>query len=582
MNRKDFTLIANMISSKVGVRFCKSWFSSTWRADVDKKVIYYPDNILYDEADLGALIHEAGHIRFSTMPLNSQKLEEMSRSFNKPGQQIWDLLNVIEDIRVEKLMKGIYPGAKKYIDTLRTTDNMQHQIAMSQLKRLHPKRFNELKNRNWNHYLSCVLDSKALDDQKQFQMYKDLWDIDKNQKVTDALKKTDDAVNRAISTKTTEESFEIIQKEILPHYLPLCDDIPPMTDEQMKKMIESLMKAISQIVEDLKKEQEAKGKGKGKGQKKDKQDGDKSDEESDEDGNGKGDGDDGDEQDFDEFDDADAEEIQTERENAKKRMGIVKVSGHKPGKDLPKREKKILTSEEDLREEVQNSIGSVRKAISIIKDTNVVRFEGNYETGKLQTRKVYKIFTGQTKIFSKKVVTNNDDKDFVFYIAVDISGSMDEGCRTNRRKSDEACAAVATLGKALEMAGKRFEVLAFHTDSFVVKPFDKKMNYEDMLTISRGRGGTNDVRAINKSAEVLKNQPEKNKVLIVITDGDVYLHETKVAVDAAEKFAKVYGIGIGGVGLKQAFKRAINIDDASELGVEFGKILKEYVGRRTR
>jgi len=62
----------------------------------------------------------------------------------------------------------------------------------------------------------------------------------------------------------------------------------------------------------------------------------------------------------------------------------------------------LVFLEKELLENVNLNLAGVRKAISILKDKEIKRYEGNYESGKLQNRKLYKLKTGTTKIFTRK------------------------------------------------------------------------------------------------------------------------------------------------------------------------------------
>jgi len=63
-----------------------------------------------------------------------------------------------------------------------------------------------------------------------------------------------------------------------------------------------------------------------------------------------------------------------------------------------------------------------RKLGRILKDNEAERYSGNYRSGKLNHKSLYKWKTGASRIFSRKVERNK--KDYVVSIVVDISGSM--------------------------------------------------------------------------------------------------------------------------------------------------------------
>ena len=64
MNKTEFAILGRMVSNQAGVMIAPSK-TGGWYADPYRKVIFYPDTDSYEDADIGLILHEAGHIRFS-------------------------------------------------------------------------------------------------------------------------------------------------------------------------------------------------------------------------------------------------------------------------------------------------------------------------------------------------------------------------------------------------------------------------------------------------------------------------------------------------------------------------------------
>lgn len=82
-------------------------------ASTNGKVVYFPPLPYKGEElaiySLGYLIHEAGHIR-------STDFTAKSPATDTPLGRM--LINLLEDVRIERLINGVYPGARKWLDGL--------------------------------------------------------------------------------------------------------------------------------------------------------------------------------------------------------------------------------------------------------------------------------------------------------------------------------------------------------------------------------------------------------------------------------------------------------------------------------
>lgn len=106
---RAFPIVAAALGNKFGVNVVIGGTD----AMTNGKIIYLPaynlDDPSYKDIAWGYLAHEAGHVRFSDFDLFVQ-------SGTSPIRK--DMLNIIEDIRIEKGMIGAYPGTKQTLQTL--------------------------------------------------------------------------------------------------------------------------------------------------------------------------------------------------------------------------------------------------------------------------------------------------------------------------------------------------------------------------------------------------------------------------------------------------------------------------------
>ena len=158
-----------------------------------------------------------------------------------------------------------------------------------------------------------------------------------------------------------------------------------------------------------------------------------------------------------------------------------------------------------------------------------------------------------------------------------------------------ACLSISTalLGKALQSSGKSFAIFGFNKLLYTHKNFGEKFKLSQMPEIVQNThtneaGYNDDGYMVKKVSEILQQQPQQNKILIVISDGhpeespEHSQYNLKEEVLKAEKIAKVYSIGIHSDAVKRYYKRYVVIKDITQLGGELMKIFKENIGKRVR
>lgn len=588
MTHREFAMIANLISKSINVKCVQNEHDGdiVWKANPVKKIIYYPKDTYYTNADLGYLIHEVGHLRFSqpiTMIESGEhkKFLEWVEKFGKSAEQIFHLVNALEDVRIEEKMKNIYPGAAKYLQVCHEQSLILDHSNNYDMRTFNPTGFKSFCEAKWLHYCKYWA-WKGSGNLKEARDYLKRWYVDKE--VYDAIEKTDKSLlKKIIKCKNTQELCMLIKDDLLKIYIPLCDNEDVKKKKKSMKEFEKFMKEMMEKFMEMMKDIEAKikkARKDGKGGKvkcigKIEADGKL------------------------------AEKVKMEKDaEATPGAGNPDLDSDEIFKMKALKDDRGLTKEEIL-ETIRINLPGTKKAISILKDINIERFEGNYDSGKLQNRKLYKLKTGQTKVFTRKIANVKDNKDMVFGLLIDQSGSMHQEFRSKSRagltsRVQEAALSAGILAKALQSCNKPFAIYGFNNNFRIYKEFNKKLDLNEIEKIVSNSFGSdasynNDGYAISRVIEYLKKRPEKHKILMVISDGQpapghgkcekgiAYRdYDLKDEVIKAEKIAKVYGIGIEIKDVKEYYKRHIILDDTSLLGKKLVGIFRENIGKRIR
>ena len=558
LTENEFKIIAGTISDKTGITF-KNSGDKLWKVDIRSKVISYPRKQWMNESDIGYLIHEAAHLRFGFMDDKFyDDLKKVLKATGKKYKQVYKLFEVIEDIRVDGLVKNIYQGASHFYEI---SDMEQFDLFIDSLESISKEELEEIneKAKTEQHAIYVLLYAGL---GKYYGEYYAEY-IGKNTlRVGNNTIKHIDEISEA---DTPDKVLEVLKKT-LPLYLELCDDEDGKEEEKKEEDIKNILdKLLSIMAGAIKRAIEGK---------------------------------------------------QENKENEKKGESISGIAQKgetttaediKRGIDLDKQDFKNIfgyNSEnhftiEDLNYQVDKNLPKVRKAVSILKDMNTERYEGNYQSGKLENRKLFKLTVGKTNIFSRKIADMESDKDMAIGILVDESGSMDAK-RYNENESEEdyemtdsrcknACIASTLLIKALELSHKPCLLAGFNENFNIRKPWNKKMSYVDMLEIVEeplngpGNGDTLLVMGLRKFEKLMSKRSERNKIIIILTDGQT--HDSYFLPDQikrTEKIAKIYVIGINTDYVKNYFKNWKVVNDVSELGDVVIDIFKKNAGKRIR
>ena len=235
-----------------------------------------------------------------------------------------------------------------------------------------------------------------------------------------------------------------------------------------------------------------------------------------------------------------------------------------------------------LKESVSNEIRElVRKLTFLRREEQTVKYVDNQRRGKINSKKLYKHATGSSRIFKKKLEQVDTIQSFAFSVLIDISGSM-WGSRIIH--SVRANIIFAEVFKKLNIP---YEVVAFGSDSMVIKQFDQTLdsNIEKRIggMVTAQGGGTNLDRGLDALA--LKHRPERNKVVVVLSDGGV----SSIPWYNEHYFQPWKAKGIHSIGIGIECEEAMAelclgnskvLENASELPIEFSGIIKSLIKRK--
>jgi uncharacterized protein with von Willebrand factor type A (vWA) domain len=213
-----------------------------------------------------------------------------------------------------------------------------------------------------------------------------------------------------------------------------------------------------------------------------------------------------------------------------------------------RKEREALLGEWDrLRQGVAQQVNTLYSRLERILRPSVPDWDSGHASGQridpfavMQAKADRKLVN---KIWQKKTLPV--DKDFVFSLLVDVSGSM------SGDKALRAAECAVLMSEVLTRLKVPFEIATFDDSSEVIKQFDEAPGKEGKNEVGRGLlrsgGSTYDFSAIHERVRGIVERPEENKFLIVVTDGGSNdpAKLTKELDAALRGNIRVIGLGIG-------------------------------------
>lgn len=234
-----------------------------------------------------------------------------------------------------------------------------------------------------------------------------------------------------------------------------------------------------------------------------------------------------------------------------------------------------------LRESVDYEIKQLTNRLNFIKrEESVERFTSNERRGKLDTRKLYRFATGSNRLFKRKLPKTDTVRSFAFSIMVDISGSMAGSRIVNTVRG------LIIFAEVFEKFDIPYEIVCFNNYPKQLKQFNQKLDkgMRDKIggIVDMVGGGTTLKPTLEKLQ--IHKQPEANKVVLVLSDGDTESHkdlDNQFFVPWEKKGIKSMGIGIEcGDRIKSLCNNnSLAITNSAELPAEFANLLKKFIKR---
>jgi hypothetical protein len=269
-----------------------------------------------------------------------------------------------------------------------------------------------------------------------------------------------------------------------------------------------------------------------------------------------------------------------------------------------------------------------RKISNVMRDNMYARTVDGHKSGKLSTSKLYKLFTGSTKLFKRKQERQN--KKYSVSLVIDVSGSMRNGKpleskNQEREKIDKelnalyrlqtgerygspeydklsgeihdlqvqqngcytsniatACYLAESTTKAMVSNNVDVQIIAFASYPVLIKDFNEKTKNERELLLKAQDtcgGGTELAPALEQVNNTLRKR-EGKKILVVISDGGTEnVKGSIVEYNKAKTYADVIGISIETNELKQVIPDSIVVKDPEDFVDKFTKELDKKIKR---
>ena len=235
-----------------------------------------------------------------------------------------------------------------------------------------------------------------------------------------------------------------------------------------------------------------------------------------------------------------------------------------------------------IKTDVAPVINKLRTGLKNIINYNVDEISRYLHAGRIDSKSLSRMPSGA---ICAKRIEKNDEADLNITVLVDLSGSMNGYPIENAMKAcvvlQEVCNSLKIPITVLGFKSGRQEVQILHFSNRLLKG---RYAHTGIVKMDAG-GGTPLYNALLYLPRLLMKQSEEDKLLIVITDGapDTGPEPCKIEVTKLGRYAKVYGMAIGGGrdALANIFgSKYIGIDSLDRLPGELCKVIEKNIIRR--
>lgn len=235
-----------------------------------------------------------------------------------------------------------------------------------------------------------------------------------------------------------------------------------------------------------------------------------------------------------------------------------------------------------IKTDVAPVINKLRTGLKNIINYNVDEISRYLHAGRIDSKSLSRMPSGA---ICAKRIEKNDEADLNITVLVDLSGSMNGYPIENAMKAcvvlQEVCNSLKIPITVLGFKSGRQKMQILHFSNRLLKG---RYAHTGIVKMDAG-GGTPLYNALLYLPRLLKKQSEEDKLLIVITDGapDTGPEPCKIEVTKLGRYAKVYGMAIGGgrEALANIFgSKYIGIDSLDRLSGELCKVIEKNIIRR--
>lgn len=539
---QESQMIARLVGNLAGIKIEEG---ARWSVDTAKKIIYYPKNAQTTWNDeftpqaLGFLLHESAHIKYTK---GQRDLDKTAKRKNKNASKIFELLNSLEDIRVNGKIIKHYPGARSYIE------NSQYPILDKIAQ--HSREIEE--------YAQFCLFPQYSEYVNPTGQAMKLFFAGLSPKVLALL--TPEMLKHfetATKKNSTRKLWAYIKKHILDDFLTLLEDDKPQDEKKKKQATRAVSDALNKSAEEVQGESEGIMRPMNKEGKK-----------------------------------------LARAKNPGQAPATVR-----PNKKIARDDKgvtaKIINTARPLYTQTA-------RALSVLKDRETTREEYRQKSGKIDLKRLPKLFAtppgNNPRLFKRTTLTQKTEK-IVCAFLIDISGSMLQGTTTDldgveditNSRAFNAGVAVETLATALTRGGKEFGIFGFNNGLEIFKPFGATYYPAQVgQVIANTNGGTSLFTPLARVLELTKQEhPNKKPFIFVLSDGHTndeggrdennrYRSDTIESTQALAKKlgAEIIPIQLDSNGLEQYYKHVYNVNKPEELPKLFAKIFNKIIGTR--
>lgn len=559
--------VANMLSARYNVT---TKAGDNWAVNLKtKELIYNPQTLLTGTKSelLGCLLHEIGHIRHTKFNYEPSEVDKKYPHATK------DLLNVLEDLRVDVLMENSYSTSQE----IQQENKRVYADLVNQAKEKKENNIRNLRNIIFtlNHFYGEQVD--YVEQHKNSELMINGVRVTIDDKLIDFLNlpkaerqaKTQELEKRLTHVNVLDYITAIYcgelglkipdnvktEYEATKDYIKQCRTAPS-TAEVHKILCGDIVPRILKLFEDENEVNKTIGAGLGSllstGQ----------------------------------SDDENPIDISNDAKEGDDRGG-----GHVPSR-VNKQE--YVPAEwrqgdyEALHDSVRGAINELTRKLRYIKAKDLsARYQENLKRGKLNPRKFYRLPLNRYDVFKKRVETVDRTQNFAFSLLVDISGSMSscvDGGSIEKSINSARCAII--LAETLKNLDMPFEVLTFGNVTHRYKSFGDKYGIElkkqFVADCVDARDGCNEISTYTPQSELLQ-RPEQNRYSIIITDGGFGTGRDWSKFQTQSEQWRKRGVKFIGVDLEGYLDRTlkgdevVKIKNANQLPEIFTGILRDII-----